>query len=168
MEEKIKEIKEKKMNEKYMKEALRQAEKAAALGEAPIGAVIVRGGKIIARGYNTREGKKKATGHAEITAIERACKKLGGWRLPEASIYVTLEPCPMCSGAIIAARIDRLYFGAYDPKAGCCGSVCNLFENGLFNHTTEVSGGILEEESSHMLSEFFRKLRKKRSKYENN
>lgn len=152
-------------DEKYMKEALRQAKKAAAIGEVPIGAVIVRDGKIISRGYNTRETKKKATGHAEITAIERACKKLGGWRLPGASIYVTLEPCPMCCGAIIAARIERLCFGAYDPRAGCCGSVCSLFENGMFNHQPEVTGGILEKESAQLLSDFFRELRqKKRSK----
>lgn len=156
------------MHEKYMKEALRQAEKAASLGEVPVGAVIVCGGKIISRGYNTRETKKKATGHAEITAIERACKKLGGWRLPDASIYVTLEPCAMCCGAITAARIDRLYFGAYDPKSGCCGSVCNLFEEGLFNYTTEVTGGILKEKSAQLLTDFFGDLRRKKgAKYEN-
>lgn len=149
------------MDEKYMKEALRQAKKAADLGEAPIGAVIVQDNRIIARGYNTRESKKKATGHAEIMAIERACKKLGGWRLPNSSIYVTLEPCPMCSGAVIAARIDRLYFGAYDSKSGCCGSVCNLFEKGAFNHTVDVVGGIMEDECSQIISDFFKELRQR-------
>ncbi len=149
-----------KFSEKYMIEAIKQAKKAEALGETPIGAVIVKDGKIIARGYNTRETKKKATGHAEIMAIERACKKLGGWRIPDASMYVTLEPCPMCSGAIIAARIDNLYFGAYDKKSGCCGSKCNLFEDGLFNYKVNTMGGIMEDICSSMMSDFFKRLRK--------
>ncbi|MCH5185139.1 MAG: tRNA adenosine(34) deaminase TadA [Oscillospiraceae bacterium] len=149
-------------NERYMKEAIKQAKKAAELGETPVGAVIVKDNKIIARGYNSRESKKKATGHAEITAIERACKKLGGWRLPDTSMYVTLEPCPMCSGAVIAARIDRLYFGAYDKKAGCCGSKCNLFVPGMFNYKADVVGGIMEEECAGLLKEFFKDLRRRK------
>lgn len=149
-------------DEKFMKEAIKQAKKAERLGETPIGAVIVKDGKIIARGYNTRETKKKATGHAEIMAIERASKKLGGWRIPNSSIYVTLEPCPMCSGAIISARIDNLYFGAYDKKSGCAGSKCNLFEKGMFNYNVNVVGGILEKECADMLSGFFKALRAQR------
>jgi len=149
-------------NEKYMREAIKQAKKAGSMGETPIGAVIVTGDKIIARGYNTRESKKKATGHAEIMAIERASKKLGGWRIPNASMYVTLEPCAMCSGAIISARIDKVYFGAYDGKSGCAGSKCNLFEQDLFNYNVEVTGGIMERECAELLSDFFRRLRREK------
>ena len=116
------------MDEKFMYEALLQARRAAKLGEMPVGAVIVRDGEIIARGYNKRETKGNALLHAEIIAIDRACKKLGGWRLPGCEMYVTLEPCPMCAGAIISARIDNLYFGAFDKKSGSAGSVTNLFE----------------------------------------
>lgn len=148
------------MEEKFMKEALRQAKKAAAIGETPIGAVIVCGGEIIARGYNKRETKKNALLHAEIIAINRACKKLGGWRLPGCDLYVTLEPCPMCAGAIINARIDNVYFGAYDKKSGCAGSAANLFRAGLFNHDVNVQGGIMESECASTLSEFFKELRK--------
>lgn len=147
-------------NEYFMKEALRQAKKAYKIGETPIGAVIVQDGKIIARGYNKRETKKNSLLHAEIIAINKAAAKLGGWRLPRCQMYVTLEPCCMCSGAIIQARIDNVYFGAYDKKSGCAGSKINLFEKDLFNHNVKVSGGIMEEECSKLLSIFFKELRK--------
>ena len=149
------------MEEKFMKEALKQAKKAASIGETPIGAVIVRDGEIIARGYNKRETKKNALLHAEIIAINKACKKLGGWRLPRCEMYVTLEPCPMCAGAIINSRIEKVYFGAYDKKSGCAGSVMNLLDEKGFNHQVETEIGILGEECSGMLKEFFRELRKK-------
>ena len=152
------------MDEKFMREAIRQAKKAAAIGEAPIGAVIVRDGVIIARGYNKRETKKNALLHAEIIAIDKACKKLGGWRLPRCEMYVTLEPCPMCSGAIINSRIEKVYFGAYDKKAGCCGSAADLFAEGMFNHRPEITGGVMENECSSLLTEFFKALRAKKSK----
>ncbi|MCI8520139.1 MAG: nucleoside deaminase [Clostridia bacterium] len=145
-----------------MKEALRQAKKAADIGETPVGAVIVRGGEIISRGYNRRETKKNALGHAEIIAINKACKKLGGWRLPKCDMYVTLEPCPMCAGAIINSRIENVFFGAFDKKSGCAGSSVNLFEHGLFNHNVNVSGGIMETECSQILSLFFKELRRKK------
>lgn len=151
------------MNEKYMKAALRQAQKAALIGETPIGAVIVHDGKIIARGYNKRETKKNALSHAEITAIDKACRKLGGWRLPKCDMYVTLEPCPMCAGAIINARIENLYFGAFDKKSGCVASVTNLFKKGMFNHNVNVTGGIMESECAQMLTSFFRELRKRKN-----
>ncbi len=151
------------MDNKYMKEAIKQAKKAAAIGETPIGAVIVHNGEIIARAYNKRETKKNALLHAEISAIDKACKKLGGWRLPDCEMYVTLEPCPMCGGAIINARIDKVYFGAYDTKSGCAGSVINLFESGLFNHNVDVTGGVMQEECANMLSSFFKELRKKKT-----
>ncbi|MGN0150162.1 MAG: tRNA adenosine(34) deaminase TadA [Clostridia bacterium] len=150
------------MEERFMREAIKQAKKAADIGETPIGAVIVHDGKIIARGYNKRETKKNALLHAEIIAIDKACKKLGGWRLPDCEIYVTLEPCPMCAGAIVNARIDKLYFGAYDYKSGCAGSKINLFEKGLFNYDVIVRGGVLEDECSAILTSFFRELRKKK------
>lgn len=150
------------MEMKFMKEALKQAKKAAAIGETPIGAVIVRDGEIIARGYNKRETKKNALLHAEIIAVDRACKKLGGWRLPGCDMYVTLEPCPMCAGAIVNARIENVYFGAYDYKSGCAGSKTDLFAPGLFNHDVNVTGGVMEEECSALLSDFFRTLRNKK------
>lgn len=142
-----------------MRDALTQAKKAAAIGEVPIGAVIVHNGKIIARGYNKRETKKNALLHAEIIAIDKACKKLGGWRLPNCDIYITLEPCPMCMGAIISARIENVFFGAYDEKSGACGSACDI-SNSL-PHKPTVTGGVMENECKTLLSEFFRKLRKK-------
>lgn len=150
------------MDERFMKEALRQAKKAADIGETPVGAVIVRGGEIISRGYNRRETKKNALGHAEIIAINKACKKLGGWRLPKCDMYVTLEPCPMCAGAIINSRIENVFFGAFDKKSGCAGSAVDLFEHGLFNHNVNVSGGIMETECSQILSLFFKELRRKK------
>lgn len=147
------------MDERFMKEALKQAKKAAAIGETPIGAVIVRDGEIIARAYNRRETKKNALLHAECTAIDRACRKLGGWRLPGCEMYVTLEPCPMCAGAILNARIEKLYFGAYDTKSGCAGSVINLLNMNLCNYSLEVHGGIMQEECSQLIRSFFRELR---------
>lgn len=142
-----------------MREAIRQARCAAAIGEMPVGAVIVRDGKIIARGYNKREKKRNALLHAETVAIDNACRKLGGWRLPDCEMYVTLEPCPMCAGAILNARIDRVWFGAFDKKSGCCGSKLNLLDMNLCNFRTEVSGGLLESECSDIIKEFFKKLR---------
>ncbi len=150
------------MEEKFMREAIKQAKKAASIGETPIGAVIVHDGEIIARGYNRRETKKNALLHAEITAIDRACRKLGGWRLPDCDMYVTLEPCPMCAGAIINARIDNVYFGAFDKKSGCAASVTNLFENGMFNHNVNAVGGIMEDDCVKLLQDFFKELRKKK------
>ena len=143
-----------------MKEALKEAKKAYLLGEVPVGAVIVYEGKIIARGHNTREIKQTVLGHAEINAIQKASKKIGSWRLEDCDIYVTLEPCAMCSGAIIQSRIKNLYFGAYDLKTGVCGSVLNLFEY-PFNHKVNVVGGVLEEECSRILKDFFKELRQK-------
>ena len=148
--------------EKFMREAIRQAKKAEAIDETPVGAVIVRDGRIIARGYNKRETKNNALCHAEIIAIDKACRKLGSWRLTECELYVTLEPCPMCSGAIINSRIEKVFFGAYDKKAGCCGSAADLFQKGVFNHLPEITGGILKEECAELLTEFFRRLREKR------
>lgn len=141
-----------------MRRALALAKKAADEGEAPIGAIIVRDGKIAGVGRNRREKDKNALGHAEIEAIDNACKTLGGWRLIGCTMYVTLEPCPMCAGAIINARIERVVFGAYDKKAGSCGSVTNLFEL-PYNHKPELIGGVLEEECSLALTNFFRDLR---------
>ena len=151
-------------NPKFMAEAIRPAKKAAALDETPVGAVIVHQGKIIARGYNKRETKKNCLCHAEISAINKACKALGGWRLPKCDMYVTLEPCPMCSGAIISARIDNLYFGAYDKKSGCAGSKINLFESGMFNYNVNVTGGQMEKECSQIISSFFKALRSRKNK----
>lgn len=147
------------MDEKFMLCALKEAEKARDIDETPIGAVIVRDGKIIARGYNRRETKKNALMHAEITAIDKACKKLGGWRLPGCEIYVTLEPCPMCMGAILQSRIEKVYFGAYDYKSGCLGSVCDL--SGILPHKVTYEGGILKDECETILKDFFKNLRKR-------
>ena len=145
----------------FMREALALAAEAATEGEVPVGAVIVRGGEIIARGRNRREKDKNALCHAEIEAINEACNKLGGWRLPGCQLYVTLEPCPMCAGAVINSRIEKVYFGAYDKKAGSVKSVINLFEL-PYNHSPEVEGGILEEECAGILSRFFKELREKK------
>ena len=143
------------MDEKFMREALRQAKRAASLGEMPVGAVIVRDGEIISRAYNRRETKKNALYHAEITAIERACKKLGGWRLPGCEMYVTLEPCPMCAGAIVNARIKKVYFGAYERKSGAVMSNYRILFGGGLNHKTDAEGGVLEDECSSLLKKFF-------------
>lgn len=144
--------------EKFMKAALRLAKKAADEGEVPVGCVVVRDGQIVGRGRNRRETKKNALGHAEIEAIHKACRKLGGWRLHQCDLYVTLEPCPMCTGAIINARIQTVYFGAPDPKAGSCGSVVNLFDL-PYNHKPKVISGLLEQDCIDQLQAFFRALR---------
>ncbi len=143
----------------YMKRAIELAEMARELDEVPVGALIVHKGEIISEAYNTRESSKCATHHAEILAIEGACKRLGGWRLPECTLYVTLEPCPMCAGAIINSRIDRVVFGAYDRRAGAFGTLFDLNSYPL-NHRTELSAGVLEQECASMLSEYFKKKRK--------
>ena len=150
------------VKEKYMKEALRQAKKAGEAGDVPIGCVIVYEDKIIARGYNKRNRQKTALGHAEIAAIRKASKKLDDWRLEECTMYVTLEPCPMCAGAIVQARIPRVVIGSMNSKAGCAGSVLNLLKEPGFNHQAQVVTGILEEECSEMMSGFFTELRKKK------
>ena len=142
----------------YMDEALALAREAAADGEVPVGCVIVRGDQIVGRGRNRRETGKTALGHAEIEAIGQACQTLGGWRLWECTLYVTLEPCPMWAGAIVNARIPRVVFGASDAKCGACGSVCDIFSMD-FNHHPQVESGVREEESSKLLSEFFKDLR---------
>ena len=144
-----------------MREALREAELAAALGEVPVGAVVARDGEIIARAHNLRESGKNATYHAELLAIDAACRALGGWRLWQCELFVTLEPCPMCSGAIINSRLRRVVYGAKDPKAGCCGSLTDLFAL-PFNHHPVVEHGLLEEESAALLRQFFARLRAKR------
>ena len=146
-------------DEKYMKEAIRQAKKAYALGEVPIGCVIVYEDKIIGRGYNRRNTDKSTLSHAEITAIKKASKIIGDWRLEECTLYVTLEPCQMCSGAIVQARIPRVVMGCRNPKAGCAGSVLNILQEPAFNHQVELIEGVLGEECSNMLTEFFKELR---------
>lgn len=148
--------------ERYMKEAIRQAKKARALEEVPIGCVIVCNGRIIARGYNRRNTDKNTLSHAELNAIKKASKKLGDWRLEGCTMYVTLEPCQMCAGALMQSRIDRVVIGSMNPKAGCAGSVLNLLEMDGFNHKVEVIRGVLQEECSIMLSDFFRELREKK------
>ena len=148
-------------DERYMKEAMKQARKAYALGEVPIGCVIVHEGKIIGRGYNRRNTDKNTLAHAEITAINRASKIIGDWRLEECILYVTLEPCQMCAGAIVQARIPKVVMACMNPKAGCAGSVLNILDMPQFNHQVEMTKGILEEECSCMLKEFFVELRAK-------
>lgn len=150
-----------------MKMAIEEALKAEELGEVPIGAIIVYKDEVIARGYNIRETKQTALGHAEIIAIEEACKVIDSWRLEETTLYVTLEPCPMCAGAIIQSRIPRVVFGAKDPKAGCGGSIYNLLQEELFNHRCDVTTSILEEECSNLLTNFFRALRLRKKKLPN-
>lgn len=142
--------------EKYMKEALKQAKKAYALGEVPIGCVIVYEDKIIARGYNRRNTDKNTLAHAEITAINKASKKMGDWRLEDCTLYVTLEPCQMCAGAIIQSRISKVVIGAMNPKAGCGGSILNILEMPEFNHQAQVVRGVLEEECSRILQDFLK------------
>lgn len=142
-----------------MKAALTQAKKALTLGEVPIGCVIVHEGKIIGRGYNRRNTDKSTLSHAEISAIKKATKVIGDWRLEECDLYVTLEPCQMCAGAIVQARIPRVFIGAMNPKAGCAGSIYNLLEEPAFNHQVEVTRGLLEEECSTILKTFFKELR---------
>ena len=150
------------MDEIYMREALKQAKKAAAIGEVPIGCVIVCNEKIIARGYNKRNTKKTTLAHAEMIAIEKASKYLGDWRLEGCTMYVTLEPCQMCSGAIVQSRLDKVVIGSMNPKAGCAGSVCNLLQMDAFNHQVELLTGVLEEKCTEVLQNFFKELREKK------
>lgn len=146
-------------NEKYMREAIKQAKKAAAIDEVPIGCVIVHDGRIIGRGYNRRNIDKSSLAHAEILAIKKAGKVIGDWRLEDCTLYVTLEPCQMCAGAIVQARIPKVVIGSMNPKAGCCGSVLNILQVDKFNHQVEMETGVLGEECSEMLSSYFRELR---------
>ncbi|MFD1397682.1 tRNA adenosine(34) deaminase TadA [Kroppenstedtia eburnea] len=148
--------------DQWMMEAIREAEQAEAKGEVPIGAVVVREGEIIGRGHNLRESHQDPTAHAEMIAIREAARLLGGWRLAGCELYVTLEPCPMCAGAILLSRLDTLIYGAYDPKGGCAGTLMNLPRDDRFNHQVEVVGGILEQECGELLRDFFRKLREQR------
>lgn len=150
-------------NEKFMKIALEEAQKAYDLGEIPVGAVIAKGDEIISTAYNRRETGKNAVFHAETEAIYKACEKLGGWRLWECSLYVTLEPCPMCAGAIVNARIPNVYFGAYDNKNGACGSALNLLEMSE-NYRPVYKGGIMEKECSELIKKFFKELRENKKK----
>lgn len=147
------------IDEKYMKEAVRQAGKAYEIGEVPIGCVIVYEGRVIGRGYNRRTVDKNTLAHAELIAIRKACRKMGDWRLEGCTMYVTLEPCQMCSGAIVQSRIPRVVIGCMNPKAGCAGSILNLLQMDEFNHQVELTTGVLEEECSQMMKAFFRELR---------
>lgn len=151
-------------DEKYMKQAVKLAKKAWKIEEVPIGCVIVHEGKVIGRGYNRRTIDKNPLAHAELTAIKKASKKLGDWRLEDCTLYVTLEPCQMCAGAIVQARVKRVVVGCMNPKAGCAGSILNLLQIERFNHQVELETGILEEECSQMMKEFFKELREKRKK----
>ncbi|WP_223069309.1 tRNA adenosine(34) deaminase TadA [Paenibacillus caui] len=146
-------------HEYWMKQAIEEARKAEAIGEVPIGAVVVHGHEIIGRGHNLRETTHDSTAHAEILAIREASDKLGAWRLLDCRLYVTLEPCPMCAGAIVQCRLPAVIYGTADPKAGCAGTLMNLLQEPRFNHRTEVISGVLQEECSTMLSQFFRRLR---------
>lgn len=147
---------------RFMKEAIKQAKKAYAIEEVPIGCVIVHEDKIIARGYNKRNTKKNTLAHAEMIAIEKACKKLGDWRVEDCTMYITLEPCPMCAGAIVQARIPRVVIGTRNKKAGCAGSVLNLLQVQEFNHQVELTEGVLQEECSRLMKDFFREMREKK------
>ena len=149
-------------DEKYMKAAIREARKAYKLDEVPIGCVIVQQGKIIARGYNRRNTDKNTLAHAEMSAIKKASKKTGDWRLEDCTMYVTLEPCQMCAGAIVQSRLGKVVIGSMNPKAGCAGSVINLLQMKQFNHQVDMITGVLEDECSSMLSEFFKELREKK------
>ena len=152
-------------NEKYMREAIKQAKKAYAIGEVPIGCVIVYEGKIIGRGYNRRTIDKNPLAHAELIAIKKASKKMGDWRLEDCTLYVTLEPCQMCSGAIVQARMKKVVVGCMNPKAGCAGSILNLLQVEQFNHQVELEIGVLQEECSLMMKNFFKELRKAKQKH---
>lgn len=154
------------LDETYMKAAIKQAKKAYALDETPIGCVIVQNDRIIAKGYNRRNTDKSGLAHAELTAIRKANKKTGDWRLEDCTLYVTLEPCQMCAGAIVQSRIKRVVIGAMNPKAGCAGSILNLLQMSAFNHQVELETGILQEECSQLLSDFFRELRARKKTIE--
>jgi tRNA(adenine34) deaminase len=149
-------------DEYYMKEAIKEAKKAEVLAEVPIGAIIVMDGRIISRAHNLRESNQSAVAHAELLAIEHACREIGSWRLTNATLYVTLEPCAMCSGAIILSRVDRVVYGAADPKGGCAGTFMNLLQDERFNHQSKVTRGVMETECGQLLSDFFRQLRERR------
>ncbi|MGB3784202.1 MAG: tRNA adenosine(34) deaminase TadA [Priestia megaterium] len=149
-------------DEKYMRLAIDEALKAKDKLEVPIGAVIVQNDEVVASAYNLRETEQRSVAHAELLAIDDACKKLGTWRLEDATLYVTLEPCPMCAGAIVLSRVKRVVFGAYDPKGGCAGTLLNLLEFEKFNHQAQVVGGVLEEECGSLLTTFFRELRQRK------
>lgn len=151
-------------DEKYMKEAIKQAKKAYAIGEVPIGCVIVYEDKIIGRGYNRRTIDKNPLAHAEMIAIKKASKKMGDWRLEDCTMYVTLEPCQMCSGAVVQSRMKKAVIGCMNPKAGCAGSILNMLQVPEFNHQVELESGVLEEECSEMMKNFFRELREKKKK----
>lgn len=161
-EEKLQKELQEKLDIKYMKEAVKQAKKAYALGEVPIGCVIVYEDKIIGRGYNRRTIDKNTLAHAEIQAIRKASRKMNDWRLEDCTLYVTLEPCQMCSGAIVQARIKRVVVGCMNPKAGCAGSIMNLLQVSQFNHQVELTTGIMGEECSQMMKTFFKELRQKK------
>src|SRR5690625_1558588 len=150
------------LDEKYMRLAIDEAKKAEMIGEVPIGAIIVYDKKVIASGYNQREKDQTTLTHAELLAIEQANEYIGSWRLEDCTLYVTLEPCPMCAGAIVQSRIPRVVFGAYDPKAGCVGTLMNLLEEKRFNHQADVTSGVLEEECSTLLTNFFAHVREKK------
>ncbi len=146
-------------DERWMKEAIRQAKHAESLGEVPIGAVIVRGGEIVGAGYNLRERDRDPTAHAEMIAIRQASEQLQAWRLLDCTLYVTLEPCPMCAGAILQSRIERVVYGTTDPKAGCVGTLMDLLQDSRFNHASAWTAGVLQAECSSLLTDFFRRLR---------
>ncbi|PKR77471.1 tRNA-specific adenosine deaminase [Halalkalibacillus sediminis] len=150
--------------ETFMEEAIKEARKAEQMKEVPIGAVIVYQGEVIARGYNQRETLQRSDAHAEMIAIEKANQKIGSWRLEDCTMYVTLEPCPMCAGAILQSRIPKLVYGASDPKAGCAGSLLNLLDDERFNHQVEIHPGILEEKCGRLLTDFFKQLRLNKKK----
>lgn len=164
-EEKLR-LERQKQDERFMREALRQAKKAAKLAEVPIGCVLVKDGVVVARGYNRRNTDKTTLAHAEIGVIRKASRLLKDWRLEDCTLYVTLEPCPMCAGAIVQARIPRVVAGCMNPKAGCAGSVLNILNTPGLNHRVEFEKGVLEEECSNLLQEFFRELRKNGKKIE--
>ncbi|OEH91933.1 tRNA adenosine(34) deaminase TadA [Bacillus solimangrovi] len=151
-----------KTDEEWMREAIQEAKKAEDIAEVPIGAVIVKDGQVIGRAHNLRETEQRSIAHAELLAIDEACRKLGTWRLEGTTLYVTLEPCSMCAGAIVLSRVERVVYGASDPKGGCAGTLMNLLQEDRFNHQSEVISGVLEQECGQMLTEFFRQLREKR------
>lgn len=152
-------------DELFMGIAIEQAKKAELIGEVPIGAIVVLDGEIVGSGFNLRESEQRSIAHAELLAIDEACKAIGSWRLENAELFVTLEPCPMCAGAIVLSRIKRVIYGAHDPKAGCAGTIMNILQDSRFNHQTEVISGVLKEECGSLLSDFFRKLRAKKKEY---
>ncbi|EKF34566.1 tRNA adenosine(34) deaminase TadA [Bacillus xiamenensis] len=149
-------------DEQFMQEAISEALKAGQIGEVPIGAVIVVDDQIVSRAHNLRESEQRSIAHAELLAIDEACKTIGSWRLEDAVLYVTLEPCPMCAGAIVLSRVKKVVFGAYDPKGGCAGTLINLLDDERFNHQSEVVGGVLENQCGELLSQFFRDLRQRK------